>query len=372
MWFFNPPSHDGTLKVARASERLSSRPPARRHVAADLSRKESHMPASYKPVRRRRAAYTIVKRRNLPFQIRRSGKTGRFREKGGVLVARFPMLARGISETTTRKKRKKPRKTSTKTKTTTRTARKKNPRRRNTGFGLMRRRSRRSRNRPRRYFGRRRRNPGVVVYRRHRGRRRNPGFGLVRGPLQALWQLSTWTAALEGLGGLSVALSVPKMLAKATGIGAFQRGVGGVATAFVSTAVVSGIANAVSRGKLGKGLFVGGIIGSSLLLVSALSSKLREQVFPIEEALLAAALPVRAPMATGPQLTAKAQAVYQNLLNSGQSPDQAMGTLKQLGLSDYYKPGGASDYYSRRGSSDYRQPVAAGTKGAYFEKREKF
>jgi hypothetical protein len=335
------------------------------------------MPVSYSPAKRRRA-YSIVRRsnarprrRNLPFQIRR-GSAGRFTEKGGALIARFPKTARSRTKSGKRrksspattqvilagfpgggggKKRKNSGKKSSK--------RRKNPYR-------SRRRARRSN--PFR-IRRRRRNPGVVVYRR-RGRRHNPGLGTITQPLSALWDLRTWTLAAEGLGGLSVSLSVPKLLAKATGVDGFQRGFGGVATAFVSTAATSGLVSAVTRGRLGRGIFVGGLIGSSLLLVSALSTKVREQLFPVEEALLAAALPTMpAKKGTADWYSAKAQAVYDNLISQGQSPQVAMQALKQLGLADYITVGrrkGAQDYYAP--ARPALPPVGAG----YFQKSERF
>lgn len=228
---------------------------------------------------------------------------------------------------------------------------------------------------------RRRARRGVVLHRRRRGgvaRRRNPGGRIV----SAFRNLFSWSTLIEvggGLGGLAIGFAGPKYIAQLTGISGFQRGLGGVATSVVSTTVASGLVSMFSP-RSGSALLIGGLMGSGLLLLSAFLPDTRAQFFPIEEALLAAALPTMGGATPAQkQMSGAAQGMLNNLIAAGQSPETAMAMVKSMGLGDYLRPGQLNDYYvtpqrqlapARSGVADY---YGAGSKAAsYFKKSEDF
>lgn len=262
-----------------------------------------------------------------------------------------------------------------------RKARRRNPRRRRNPFFRVRRR--------RNPFARRRRNPF------YRARRRNPGvksymgrgLGGIKsrlvGGFKALFSVQTWAQAAGGAVGFTVAMAGPKLLAKVTGKPVVQRGFAGVATSVGSTLLASTLAGVVS-GTAARTIFAGGLIGNLILIFSAISHEYRAKVVPIEEALVAAALPTLpgkgsitgGNLDASQRISAGASQMFASLLSGGMSPQQASEALRSMGLSDYLRPGQLT---ARKGVSDYFAPPAgafappAGAKHSdYFQKSENF
>ena len=208
-----------------------------------------------------------------------------------------------------------------------------------------------------------------MVYRkrRHARRRRNPDYGMALGVVGK---------SVSVLAGMSVSFGVPKLLGMYVHP-AFQRGFGGVATSAVSSWGASWLVGKVNRGA-GHMLLVGGIAGTILLGLSALSASARTMAFPIEEALLAASLPTMgAAPASAPALSAAAKTLYDQVIATGASPQVAMAAVQGAGLADYLKPKQLEDYYSppaagRRGPADYFKPNPSSKNSDYFNPTETF
>lgn len=147
------------------------------------------------------------------------------------------------------------------------------------------------RNRPKR----RRRKAGRKHFGKRRRARRNPPFvkkGIVASIIKKFKDVATKETAVQvvgGAAGLSVSLWGPKLLGFYVKP-QLGRGWGGVASSVASVAVVSGIVRMFNP-RLGRAVFVGGLIGSLAGALSAISCKVRTVALPIETGLLACALP---------------------------------------------------------------------------------
>ncbi len=144
-----------------------------------------------------------------------------------------------------------------------------------------------------------------------------------------------------------------------------QRGWGGVATGLGTTWAVSKLATRFLGAGVGGNIWFGGLLGVGLMGLSAISASMRQQAIPVEEALLATALPTFGG-STAPTMPTQAYLPGTNIPIASGVPgfsDYYTGKLR-----DYIRPGQL--VHTGRGVQDYYAPATA--HGDYFAKGEDF